>query len=285
MKKIWIDSTKIHDIKDTSIKFFVSTPIEGLTFPSLRVGSFANASQDGVTVVSSFAGERRITLTGKVMADTPSDLITQRQKLASLLYPDRDDNDYPNTRILKFEAMDGTTYRVECQVVGAQMPQEFLTHNRFLIDLLATKTVIEHDTESTTTVSPYQLGGVVIPAEVPAAYDAGEGGTKVVTNSGDVATYPVLTLSGQLTNPRIENTTTGKFMALTHTVGSLETVTIDMRERTIMQGGVTNLINTKSGDSRFWKLEPGDNVIKLTTGVTGESGNVEISYRNAFVGV
>lgn len=285
MDKLWLDDLKLHDWKSDDQKFWVRTPVEGLRFPDLRVGSFPSASQDGINVVSNYAGERRITIRGEIKnMSAKDDFLIQRRKLAAALYPVRDENDYPTDRVLKFEAFDGKQYQIKCQVVGAEIGRNVPNNRQFMIDILATQEAIESTDEQTDTVNIYSPGGFVVPFILPVTFSSGSGGTVEIDYGGDISTYPTLSLTGQLTNPRIENTTTGKFMALTHTVGTQETVTIDMLNRTIMQEN-TNLISKKTSDSRFWKLEPGENILKLTTGVSGESGQVEISYRNAFVGV
>lgn len=280
------DSLKIHDIDDPTCVFYLKSPVQGLDMATLRTTSANRSGEDGNYIDNILFGERRVTLNGGINAvGSESDLITKRRLFEQIVARQKDENGVLVQKVLRFTAMDGNQYRVTGQPLQSKMPLGNIRNSDFTIDWLADNPYVESYAEATATVSTRTGGGLTFPADTPFDFSASIGGASTVTNDGNAPAYPVVTLNGPLTNPRISNETTGKFISLLLTVNTGETVVIDMVNRTIVQGGVTNRMGTKSSDSKFWWLDPGDNVLSLVTTISGETGTAGISYRHSYVGI
>ena len=90
-------------------------------------------------------------------------------------------------------------------------------------------------------------------------------GTTAVNNTGDVDAWPEWTINGPFSSVTITNNTTGKTIALTVSVASGETVTIDTRpgRKTVKRNDGTNLYPYLSAASFLWPLIPGSNSVVI----------------------
>jgi hypothetical protein len=125
--------------------------------------------------------------------------------------------------------------------------------------------------------------------------DTDVGNVLVITNPGDYDAYPVWTIGGPITNVKINNLTTNKFIEFT--TGSLvvplgEFIIIDTRpptERTLLpvtdQDGISlyNLL-TSSSSLETW-FSPGANQIQITASGTSASTTIALSYLPRYRGV
>lgn len=259
----------------------VHKPIDGLEFPEIRTSSFPRSGQDGIYIPNQFIGSRIITFKGTLSS---TNYESQRRALLTAMKPTKVDG-ILQSKILKLIDLNNDEYRLNVQVQSVKMSMEEVSFARFMITCIAEDISIHSETQTTTTVETLSGGGWVYPIIYPITSDAGAGGVETLNNAGDTETFPVITLTGTLTNPRLENTTTGKFIALTLSITTGVQVVIDMENRTIMQAGETNRLNTMSDDSDFWSLQSGDNVIRLTTSIYGESGTASVAFRSAFMGL
>lgn len=117
-------------------------------------------------------------------------------------------------------------------------------------------------------------GGITFPLTFPITFapttiDI----THAVSNDGEVATWPVITIYGPGDDPLIENLTSGTKMQLTNDGGiDLDVndyIAIDMDAATILfhdnsAGTDTYIPQKRTTDSVFWQLLPGDNNIHVT---------------------
>ena len=110
--------------------------------------------------------------------------------------------------------------------------------------------------------------------------------TNSADNKGDYNAYPVINIHGPIVNPRITNTTTGKFIAFNHTLGAGESIVV-----TIDYDGVTARTNT--GVDMFQKLtadsdidnfyiRPGVNSFSLTASTMSAGAHATISFRDSW---
>ena len=128
-----------------------------------------------------------------------------------------------------------------------------------------------------------QPGGFNIEYKVPVQWVGGQMATNI-ENLGTVAAYPIITLSGKFTNPKITNLTTNEFIELERTTTASDTVVIDMKERIITLNGVS-IASSRTIDSSWWTLSQGDNKIVLETDSNSDNNFGTIKYKVGYLGV
>jgi hypothetical protein len=285
MRYLALDSFELHNVP-TPGKFLTHQPIQGLEFPLLRSTSFARSGQDGMFVAQQFFGERRINLSGVTYNITSlADLGVQRQAFLANNAPLKDSVGNILPRVLHMTLDDRRQVRISVQVMLATMPMDNMLYATWTLDLLAIDATISSEVLHTVVLNQYVGGGFVLPAILPITFGTGSGSTVSAPNAGDSPAYPVMTLAGPLTNPYVQNLTTGAYMSLTLAIAAGQSVVVDMANRTVILGGFTNRISAKAAGSTFWSLQPGANTLRLTTSVSGEGGSASVSYRDAYRGV
>jgi hypothetical protein len=112
--------------------------------------------------------------------------------------------------------------------------------------------------------------------------------TSAVTTGGSWNEYPVIDLTGPLTNPRITNYTTGEILNLSAgTIPGSVSYTIDCRYgyKTVTDSLVTNRIDELSDDSDLatFHLQPGINIIGVSASGTAAASAVSIRYYDRYL--
>ena len=129
-------------------------------------------------------------------------------------------------------------------------------------------------------------GGMTFPLSLPTEFAmAGERIINII-NNGDVATPITLEISGTATNPKITNTLTGEYIKVNRTLvdGDTLIITTEFANKRVEQNGI-NVFNYIDLNSTFFSLNPGDNVIELTTDDINDNATIRINYRNRYLGV
>ena len=285
MKEIFIDTLQIHsNTKDFG--YLVQIPIQGLEAPSYRLSSYQKPGEHGAFVSNLLYGDRRITLEGLIFANSLSAYELKRRGLEEILSVKRDSNGVPIPKLLKFKTQDDKSLQVN--VHPASKPKidiTNLTNGRFLIDLIAEDYVLEDQSSSSTSLTPPTGGGIIYAVIYPVTYASATGGSETIVNNGNAESWPILTLDGPLTNPRVFSQTLDREMVLNMNLALGDQVIIDMKNKTIIQGGITNRLNKKTDESKWWWLDPGSNQIIFSTTSSGDTGSCKIAYRDAYVGV
>ena len=126
-------------------------------------------------------------------------------------------------------------------------------------------------------------GGVSFPVSFPLTFVEVSAGSIIATNSGVYEAFPTITITGPITNPSLENVSSGKILAFTGTVLSGETLVIDFLNRTALLNGVSSRYNWIDDSQQWWSLAPGASEIKLNG--TGGSGATDalVEWRSAWV--
>lgn len=110
----------------------------------------------------------------------------------------------------------------------------------------------------------------------------GGGGPETASVLGTECTYPTITLNATLTEPSIENITTGETLRYNGTVRAGDPpVIIDTQTGTATQGGASRT-HLLSGTRRF-ALQPGDNELRLVSFAASDDGNAEVCFRSTVV--
>lgn len=100
----------------------------------------------------------------------------------------------------------------------------------------------------------------------PTATETNVSTTANVTNGGDVASYPVWTVTpgSTITSPTLTNQETGKFVTFSGlSVASGETLVVDMLNQTAELDGVS-VMSDLTTDSEFWALVLGSQTVEVS---------------------
>lgn len=122
--------------------------------------------------------------------------------------------------------------------------------------------------------------------------DFGEVGQQAtVVNNGDLATPILAIFNGPVTNPVLENVTTGEQIAVTITIPMGERLEINTafgQKSVILYDSMnvpTNAFYAVDPTSTFFMLQPGENVLSYAS--TGSAGNdvLTVQYYNRYIGI
>lgn len=106
-----------------------------------------------------------------------------------------------------------------------------------------------------------------------------------VNNPGDFEAWPVWTISGPASNITVTNLTTGKSFSLTLTLGSAQTLVIDLRPgaKTLLLDDGTSAFSLLTATSSLWALAQGDNNIRVSMDSTSTSSFVRLAFRPRYL--
>ena len=108
------------------------------------------------------------------------------------------------------------------------------------------------------------------------------GGRTTATNQGTFATYPTFFLFGPLTNPVIENESTGETFEATITIADGDYLLVDTSRRTALYDRTASRYSTLTSASQWFDQEPGDNDLRFRA-ATSEEGYLTVQWRSAYV--
>jgi len=195
----------------------------------------------------------------------------------------------PAEQTLAFQ-IPGVAAGVTAQV-GAKVRRLSLPADRSYSLGMATATVEWHCTDpriysstltTLTTSQAVSSGGLSFPAVAPLAFaGSASGGQVTATNAGEFPAPWVATISGPVTDPRIENVTTGQTVAFTGTVNSGETLVISSLDRTVLLNGTASRYSWLVGTSRWFDLAAGDNTVRFA-GTSG-TGSMSFAFRSVWI--
>jgi hypothetical protein len=272
-------------------QFWLSKVI-GLDSPDVRLSQYDKPGEDGGVVSGAFYGRRPVTLIGRFQASNPSAYEDLRYVISRACAIQRDSRGYPQLIECRFTTLAGYTYFFYAQPGRPEFPDEHVNWADFMIPLTVPDPQIygEGSVDSGFVTLPV-ASGVTSPMISPVIFGGVSGGTFTASNDGSLATWPVITLRGQLTNPYIVNATTGKVMKLNYTLSAGDFIKIYMGDtpegkgKRIMLNDTSSLINAMDDSSEWFGIEPGDNLLSISSGSSGDNGTMEVFFYPAYAGI
>lgn len=266
--------------------YTVQTPIQGLDAPDYRTNTYDKPGEDGAVMSSLFYGGRTITLQGTITGQASTDYETNRAALASACAVQRDANGVPIPIVIAFTTLAGNSYFCNAYPNKPLFDYEYATYGHFQVSFYVPSGVLYGAAQiNSGSITVPTGGGFILPVVLPIVSSGTVGGAVTLSNPGNVASYPILTLTGPLTNPYISNSATSLFVQLTYSLASGNTVTVDMANKTIMLNGSSSILSVKTTDSNWWNLPPNtSSTINLSTSSSSDTGTVVVTFYPAYIG-
>ena len=244
----------------------------------------------GAIPIVAYATSRRIEVELRVRGST--------RKRALLSFQPEPETEFPMTIVWEDElGMADINERIECRVLRrASISRDENTEwNPYIltVELVATYPAIYEDTLNTETLTPFApSAGLTYPVTYPKAYGAGGSGSgTIVVNTGDWETWPTLKIngptSGNLTDPTVENVTTGKKIELNAnggvSIGTGQQLIVETHpvKRSILFATGASRYGRLSDASEFWPLEPGNNELRFRASGSTTGATVDAEWRSA----
>lgn len=139
--------------------------------------------------------------------------------------------------------------------------------------------------ERATIYPPAASGGLDFPLVFPLDFgQAGTGGSRILTNRGNTATWPVIDLHGAMGTPRLVNSRTGHQLEIGMQLAPVDVLTIDTYAGTITLNGTADRLyelTSLSGPVQDMYLKPGANDVALTAATWQDSARAQVRWRHA----
>lgn len=278
---------------------YILQDIKGLESPLLRIPRYNLPGSNGAAISNTLFGERAIVIKGTVTVpdNTASNqrIITYLNNRNALINAVSYKRDIFNDLVpLTLTVTLANGVQVTSQVfqdkplqMGFSMGQP--EWEEFQITLVAPDPNLYSTQQSSTTIELASGGGVAIPTNYtpPITYvlslAPSSGGQAIINNIGANNAFPLITLTGPLTNPYIANLTLNEFIQLNYTIGINDApVIIDMNAQTITQSN-NDISQYKTIPSEFWGLFTGNNNIGFSA--SAGSGNAKVTFFPSFSGL
>jgi hypothetical protein len=129
---------------------------------------------------------------------------------------------------------------------------------------------------------PSPTAGLTFNAAANFVFGASTGGSLSVTNSGLYTTAPVFTITGPMTNPRLQHPS-GLFFAVNLTLGAGDTLVIDTGAKTVVLNGTAPRGNTVVTGSSWFGFVPGTQSIGVgSSDSAAVAGTFSATWRSAW---
>lgn len=253
---------------------------EGFEYASVKTSIDDVAGPYGAVYVTSKFGQRRVAIEGDLVSDN---VFAQRRQLLEVL------RQTGTIKLMKFITYDDLELQFEAEVVKLTEPYNHSVHT-FLLEMIAPDwRFYSQELKTATIARTVLLGGTSIPLPsvpfgLPLDTTPETDISDIVNNIGNDNTDPIFTITGPGTNFTITNNTTGETFTLTAVLTDSDTVVIDVRARTVVKNGITNLYPNLTGE--LWSVVPGENEINffIDSGFTALT-TLSLAYRDAYIGI
>ncbi|HEV7679988.1 MAG TPA: hypothetical protein VGQ42_15605 [Candidatus Dormibacteraeota bacterium] len=230
-----------------------------------------------------FAGGRTLTFLVEVIGATDTLYRANVDALRAATVPQTSEMPL----IFQLAGMSGNR-RIYCRPRRRMPPTDLASRFRMAaapLEFRATDPRIYDDTlQSFTIALAVATGGFSFPFTFPFTFGTGgTSGVQVVTNTGNFATRPVITITGPVDNPTIESVTAGKHLTFAITLANTDTLTIDTDARSVLLNGTASRRNTMTSDSTWFELPPGASTLSYHANTVQVGSTAIIAFRSAWL--
>lgn len=263
---------------------------DGLGEAPVRRLTERGAQQHGDTDVG-YRFDPRVFMLAFEFAGTASERYDERARLRQLFAAQAD-------LTLCFTLPNAAIRSIDCKRVEAPLPVDGrgAFGQRWAYRFRAADPSFYNPTAQNLTWSLDVVSDLILPYDLPYFFaDSLIGNTQAIAYTGDVDTYPVITITGPLNNPVVENETTDEALQLVYNIPAAQSVTIDCRYgyKSVTLTGGTQLILTDDSDLGTFHIAAAINGSSSRTNTFRVSGtgaiagvtNVQIAWYNRYGGI
>lgn len=271
---------------------FISLTNVGL--PDTRSQEERGPQQDGATDVGYQLDQRVMNMALIITGATKAQVAGYRRDLAHILKPGS------SLGKLRLTGEDDLVRQIDCRAIG---PTDWPNNDQarlgasqiVLVQFRAPDPIWYDPTLQNITFAGVGGGGVAVPILIPWLYNVSGtvNGYELLAYSGDWKTFPVIYLTGAMTDPIITNDASGDVIDLTGTtIASGDTWTIDLSQRparvTDQNGTLQNGAVTDASNLATWSILPdpeapgGNNGIHVTASSSDANTSARIEYYDRY---
>jgi hypothetical protein len=114
------------------------------------------------------------------------------------------------------------------------------------------------------------------------SFGGGSNAANLITNTGWATTYPIITITGTCTNPRVTDVTAGIYLQVDSVIGTNDVLVLNTQLRTVTLNGVNRraLLNNAS---TWFAAPPGTSYYTFTASSQDGNTTCVVSWRDAFI--
>lgn len=268
---------------DTTIYGWTSDNLTDL--PNVRTSRQPRLRQDGQHPGDSFLDGRMIRLIfeldGGSPTGDPAAMNAAVQQVSEAFQPAGE----KPLHIRKPGFAGGREVFINCEPVRLSVPGdlEFFYGLPIVTVELEASDPLYHDT-NVQSVTGLQLGagvgGLTWPLTWPLTWGSFTSGAFTAVNNGSRSAAPTVTFRGPLTNPKIENQTTGRTLEFQIVLAGGETLVVDVAARTVLFGGTANRYSTLTAGSEWFRFSPGGDQIRFAA--AAGTGTMDVQWASAW---
>ena len=125
--------------------------------------------------------------------------------------------------------------------------------------------------------------GHLVPNTLPVLFESSLK-SSIVNYAGVLHSYPIITLTGPMKAPiTVYNSTYNRWLTITQDLEEGSVIKIDMSKREVLKNG-RSISFYLSSDSSWWYLEPGENVIYISSAGDNDNPNSLIEWADKMSG-
>ena len=259
--------------------------IEGL--PTIRNQDDTQGFNDGMFTGRDFLGGRTITLTILTLSGNGNSAQANYNLLKAALLPTSTYTAFSITNQLQFQlsAASGLRFfnarvRDSKTVITPDFTYGYITSQW---TFYCADPRFYDNTQLATTILYSNLGRTY-NRTYPLTYGGGSiAPSAAVNNQGWATTYPIITITGPITNPSVGSTTQGNYITIQGTYAATDTIVVDLAQRLVTVNGTTAR-NLVAGGSNWFSAQPGSNSFYLTgSGYTLGVTAASVAWYNAYI--
>ena len=227
--------------------------------PSVRNVQTARQDFHGMVSKPTFAEGRLIEVSGEVFATSKTDRGTIRNVIANLFTIESFPAEEDEFKKLEFTDDDGVEWFIWAKVYA--MPQYENERAdpiiRFFTQLYAENPIIFSKNLQSASGIYGMYGGITLPTTLPIALSGAINNFSCV-NTGNFASPATITVTGEIENPKILNTATGRYFQFNITMVAGDELIINTENVTATLNGV-NVLADRTEGSNWLYIRPGSN--------------------------